>query len=74
MAAQALTVEMSDEQFERHALAVLARELGPGDFARYLMLFRSGKGDYTAERQKSQVTLTVEELWKQMEAAGFVAK
>ena len=65
---------MTDEQFERHALTVLARELGPGGFAGYLMLFRSGKGDYTAERQKWQEGLTVEDIWKQMEAEGLTAK
>lgn len=38
---------MTDEQFERHALEVLGRELGADGLARFLRLNRSGLGDYT---------------------------
>jgi len=37
---------MSDENFERHALAILQRELGLDGLARFLRLYRSGSGDY----------------------------
>jgi len=38
-----LTDDMTDEEFERHALFVLSRELGLAGYARYLRLCRSGK-------------------------------
>jgi len=50
---------MTDEQFERYALEVLLRELGPDGFARFLRLNRSGKGDYTQDRIEWQKNLTV---------------
>ena len=40
---------MTDEQFYRHALGVLQRELGPDGLARFLRLSRSGSGDYTRD-------------------------
>lgn len=39
-----------DEQFYRHALGVLQRELGPDEVARFLRLTRCGSGDYTHDR------------------------
>ena len=35
MATQTLAFEMTDEEFDRHIMAVLLRELGPGGYARY---------------------------------------
>jgi uncharacterized protein YciU (UPF0263 family) len=32
-------------------LEILARELGPADYLRFLQQFEAGRGDYTAERQ-----------------------
>ena len=53
---------MTDEQFERHALDVLRRELGVDGLARFLRLHRSGPGDYTKERMQWQKDLTVEQI------------
>jgi hypothetical protein len=53
---------MTDEQFERHALDVLRRELGVDGLARYLRLHRSGPGDYTKDRVQWQKDLTVDEI------------
>jgi hypothetical protein len=53
---------MNDEQFERYALQVLQRELGPDGLARYLRIDRSGKGDYTRDRVRWQKDLTVAEI------------
>ena len=53
---------MTDEQFERHALEVLRRELGVDGLARFLRLDRSGPGDYTRERMQWQKDLTVEQI------------
>jgi len=50
---------MTDEQFERHALEVLGRELGPDGLARFLRLNRSGKGNYTRDRERWQKDLSV---------------
>jgi hypothetical protein len=53
---------MTDEQFERHALEVLGRELGADGLARFLRLNRSGTGDYTTSRSVWQKDLTVDEI------------
>jgi hypothetical protein len=38
-------------EINQKAHAVLRRELGPVDYARFLQQFGVGHGDYTAERQ-----------------------
>jgi hypothetical protein len=53
---------MTDEQFERHALELLRRELGVDGLARFLRLDRSGPGDYTKDRMPWQQDLTVEQI------------
>ena len=53
---------MTDDQFERHALEVLARELGADGLARFLRLHRSGPGDYTKDRMQWQKKLTMQEV------------
>ncbi|MGA2116497.1 MAG: hypothetical protein ABSH56_17285 [Bryobacteraceae bacterium] len=58
---------MTDEQFERHALGVLGRELGVDGLARFLRLHRSGPGDYTEDRMQWQKNLTIEEVLDSME-------
>ena len=54
--------ELSDEEFERYALAILARELGVDGFARFLRLYRSGSGDYTRERHRWLDGATIPEI------------
>lgn len=53
---------MTDEQFERHALEVLRRELGVEGLARFLRLHRSGSGDYTKDRMHWQKRLTIDQI------------
>jgi hypothetical protein len=53
---------MTDEQFERHALEILRRELGADGLARFLRLNRSGPGDYTKDRMAWQKALTVDQI------------
>lgn len=53
---------MTDEQFERHALEVLRRELGADGLARFLRLDRSGPGEYTEDRLEWQQDLTLDEI------------
>jgi hypothetical protein len=45
-------MEMTDEQFRQHALEILQSELGADGFARFLRVYRPGKGDYTRDRHK----------------------
>jgi hypothetical protein len=66
MAHQALTPEMTNEEFDRHVMQILARELGPGGFARYLALHRSGPGDYTAERHQWLSGITTEDIAREL--------
>ena len=54
--------QLTDEQFERHALEVLKRELGPDGLARYLRLHRSGSGDHTKEREDLHKGLTINQI------------
>ena len=54
--------QLTDEQFERHALEVLKRELGPDGLARFLRLNRAGPGDYTRDRDEWQKDLTLDEV------------
>jgi len=53
---------MSNEEFERHALGVLSRELGVDGLARFLRIYRSGSGDYTRDRHRWLDRATVQEI------------
>ena len=59
--------KMSDEDFERHALAVLKRELGLDGLARFLRLYRSGAGDYTRDRHRWLEGATIQEIMAEVE-------
>ena len=54
--------QLTDEQFERHALDLLKRELGADGLARFPRLNRSGPGDYTRDRDEWQKDLTVDQI------------
>lgn len=54
--------QLTDEQFERHALDVLKRELGIDGLARFLRLNRSGNGNYTRDRLDWQKDLTIDQI------------
>ena len=54
--------QLTDEQFERHALGLLQRELGPDGLGRFLRLNRSGTGDYTCDREQWQKDLTLHQI------------
>jgi len=54
--------KMSDEDFERQALAILQRELGLDGLARFLRLYRSGSGDYTRDRHRWLDGATIQEI------------
>jgi hypothetical protein len=61
---------MTDEQFERYALAVLQRELGADGFARFLRLNCSGKGNYTLDRKQWQDDLSVADIVASLDMPG----
>ena len=62
--------QMSDENFERHALAILQRELGLAGLARFLRVYRSGTGDYTRDRHQWLQDATIEEVMAEVEDRG----
>jgi hypothetical protein len=73
MASSTLTAQMTDEQLERHAFKVLAKELGLGGLARFIRLNCSGRGDYTATRHTWQAGMTVEDIRRELERVGTKA-
>lgn len=58
--------EMTDLEFQRHALSILQRELGAEGFARFLRLYRSGRGDYTKERDQILSGVTIDDIVEQI--------
>ncbi len=58
--------QIDDLEFERRTLAAIRHELGLGGLARFLMTYRSGKGDYTRERQLRQDAMTPQEKERQL--------
>ena len=60
--------KMSDEDFERHALGILQRELGVDGFARFLRVYRSGTGDYTRDRHRWLKGMTIQEIMAEAES------
>jgi hypothetical protein len=62
--------KMTDEEFERHALAVLRRELGLDGLARFLRVYRAGSGDYTRDRHRWLEGATIQEIMAEVEHKG----
>jgi len=60
--------QISGQEFRRHALSILQRELGPADFARFLRLYRPGHGKYTEERDRWLKGVTIEDIAEQTRA------
>ena len=67
MAYQALTQDMTDEEFDWNVGGILAQEPGPRGFARDLMLHRSGPRDYTAERHQWLSGIRLDDLGRDFE-------
>jgi hypothetical protein len=62
---------MTDEEFERHALAILGRELGADGVARFLRIYRAGNGDYTRDRHLWLEKATIQDIMAEVEQAGW---
>jgi hypothetical protein len=58
---------MTDEDFERHAFAILKRELGLDGLARFLRLNRAGSGDYTRDRHRWLDGMTIDDIMAEVE-------
>jgi hypothetical protein len=54
--------KMDDEQFRRHTIAILERELGEDGVARFLRVAQTGSGDYTRDRHKWLDGVTLEQI------------
>jgi len=54
--------KMTDEQFEKHALGILHRELGVYGLARFLRVYRAASGDYTNSRHAWLKNTTVQDI------------
>lgn len=59
--------QMTDEQFEQHALDILHRELGVYGLLRFLRVYRTGTVDYARDRHQWLQGLTVQELAQEFE-------
>jgi hypothetical protein len=62
--------ELTDEQFQEHALSILERELGLDGLVRFLRIYRPGTGDYTAERHKWLAGITVADITRELDSEG----
>ena len=61
-----LVSDMTDEEFERRTLDAIQREFGLGGLARFIMTYRSGRGDYTADRHQWLAGVTLEDIAKEL--------
>ena len=59
--------KMNDEEFERHALELLHRELGVDGLARFLRIYRAGTGDYTRDRHHWLQGATIQQIMAEIE-------
>ena len=63
--------KMSDEDFERHALAILQRELGLDGLGRFLRVYRAGTGDYTRDRHRWLEGATIQDIMVKVERRRY---
>ena len=63
--------QLTDEQFERHALEILLHELGVDGLGRFLCVYRAGSGDYTRDRHHWLEGATIREIMAEVERRGF---
>jgi len=54
--------KMNDDEFQRHALGVLHRELGIYGLARFLRTYRAGSGDCTQDRHQWLDGLSIQDV------------
>ena len=62
--------KMTDAEFDAVAFDLLKRELGVDGLARFLRLHRSGRGDYTRDREEWQRGISVDEIAESIRLRG----
>lgn len=61
---------MTDREFQRHPLSILQQELGVEGLARFLRVYRSGRRDYTKDRDQLLKGITIDEIVEQVRTNG----
>jgi hypothetical protein len=59
--------QMTDEDLDRHALAILQRELGLDGLARFLRLNRAGTADYARDRHRWLGGSTIQDIMAEVD-------
>lgn len=54
--------KMSDDEFKRHVLEILHREMGVYGLARFIRISRAGSGEYTQDRHQWLNGVSVEDV------------
>ena len=62
--------KMTDAECDAGAFDLLKRELGVDGLARFLRLHRSGRGDYTRDREEWQRGVSVDEIAESIRLRG----
>ena len=63
-----LNEKMTAEQIRNRGLEALKQELGVVGMTRFLQMFETGHGDYTAERRQWLDHLTLDEIYSSIQA------
>ena len=63
-----LNEKMTAEQIRNHSLEVMELELGDSGMTRFLQMFETGHGDYTAERRQWLDHLSLDEIYSSIQA------
>ena len=63
-----LNEKMTAEQIRNRGLEALKQELGDSGMTRFLQMFETGHGDYTAERRQWLDHLTLDEIYSSIQA------
>jgi hypothetical protein len=61
------TAELTLDEIRSRGYAALLRELGPAGYVRFIQQFRTGRGDYTAERHQWLDKLTMDDVKAMLE-------
>ena len=62
-----LNEKMTAEQIRNYSLEVMELELGDSGMTRFLQMFETGHGDYTAERRQWLDHLSLDEIYSSIQ-------
>ncbi len=74
MSTQPRVLDLPEQTFRHQSFEIISREHGLAGSARFLRAFCSVSGDYTAERQQWLGHLTLDDIWRDLEAQNAVPK